>query len=94
MADKGFNIQDILAVHCVRLMAPPMMTKSKISVCASTSTRGIAHHEYIYNSTNDKEAQDFHNFEKTPTLTFKAYIGPIVKVVASLVNHQPCVIKS
>ena len=30
MADKGFNIQDILAVHGVRLMAPPMMTKSKI----------------------------------------------------------------
>ena len=47
MADKGFNIQDILAVHGVRLMAPPMMTKSKVSVCASTSTPGIVHHEYI-----------------------------------------------
>ena len=31
MANDGFNIQDILAVHGVRLMAPPMMTKSKIS---------------------------------------------------------------
>jgi hypothetical protein len=42
MADKGFNIQDLLAVRNARLMAPPIMAKNKESACASTATRRVA----------------------------------------------------
>ena len=30
MADKGFNVQDILALKHVRLLAPPIMSKGKV----------------------------------------------------------------
>ena len=67
MADNGFNIQDILAVNGVRLMTPAMMTKSKISVCASTSTRRIApsraHIERMI-----RKLKVFNNFENTPAI--------------------------
>ena len=39
MADKGFNIQDLLAIRNARLIAPPIMTKSNVSARASTATR-------------------------------------------------------
>ena len=42
MADKGFNIQDQLALHETRLLAPPLMRKGNISAGASTATRRIA----------------------------------------------------
>ena len=42
MADKGFNIQDLLAIHGVRLMAPPVMRKENVSACASTLTWRVA----------------------------------------------------
>ena len=93
MADKGFNIQDILAVQGVRLMAPPMMTKSKISACASTSTRRIATSR-VHIERMIRKLKIFKILRRVLPLTFKAYIGSIVKVVASLVNLQPCVIKS
>ena len=42
MGDKGFNIQDLLALHEAKLMAPQMMRKNTVSYKASTATRGIA----------------------------------------------------
>ncbi len=42
MADKGFNIQDLLALHETRLLAPPLMRKGNISAGSSTATRQIA----------------------------------------------------
>ena len=39
MADKGFNIQDLLAIHYTVLIAPPMMRKNNVSALASTATR-------------------------------------------------------
>ena len=68
IADKGFNSQVILAVHGVRLIALPMMTKSKISVCASTSTRRIATSRVHIERINDKQAQDYRHFEKNPAI--------------------------
>ena len=38
MTDKGFNIQDILALHHVYLLAPQIMTKNNISPKATTLT--------------------------------------------------------
>ena len=42
MADKGFNIQDLLALHDTVLIAPPMMRKTNVSARASTATRRVA----------------------------------------------------
>ena len=42
MASKGFNIQDLLAIHRVRLIAPPIMTNNTVSARASTATRRVA----------------------------------------------------
>ena len=39
MADKGFNIQDLLAIYDTVLIAPPMMRKNNVSAGASTATR-------------------------------------------------------
>ena len=92
MADNGFNIQDILAVRGVRLMTSPMMTKSKISVCAFTSIRRIAiSPEHIERML--RKLKILIIFRRLLPLTFKAYIGSIVKVVASLANLQPGIIE-
>ena len=42
MADKGFNTQDLLALHDTVLTAPPMMRKNNVSARASTATRRVA----------------------------------------------------
>jgi len=42
MADKGFNIQDILARQETVLIAPPIMRKNNVSARASTATRRVA----------------------------------------------------
>ena len=41
MADKGFNIQDYLALHETVLIAPPIIRKN-VSARASTATRRVA----------------------------------------------------
>ena len=78
MANDGFNIQDILAVHGVRLMAPPMMTKSKISVCTFKSTRRIAispvHIERMIRKLNILII-----LRRILPLTLNAYIGSMLK---------------
>ena len=42
MADKGFNVQDYLALHETVLIAPPIMRKNNVSARASTATRRVA----------------------------------------------------
>ena len=42
MSDKGFNIQDLLALHEAILLVPPIMRKGAASSKASTVTRRIA----------------------------------------------------
>ena len=82
MADKGFNIQDLLAVRGVRLMAPPIMRKDNVSACAYTLTRRVA-----------TKRVHVERMISLP-LTFKGYISAIIKVIASLVNLQPRIIKT
>ena len=36
MADKGFNIQDLMVLHKARVIAPPLTRKETISSKAST----------------------------------------------------------
>lgn len=42
MADTGFNVEDLLALKHVQLLAPPIMSKGKVSSKATTMTRRIA----------------------------------------------------
>ena len=41
MADKGFNIQDLIALHDTVLIAAPMMRRNNVSARASTATRQV-----------------------------------------------------
>lgn len=93
MADKGFNIQDILALHGVRLIAPPIMRKNNKSAFASTVTRRIAN-KRVHIERTVRKLKVFKILSKCISLTLKGYIGSIIKVIASLVNLQPCIIKT
>ena len=42
MADKGFNIRDLLALKSAVLIAPPIMPSKNVSSHASTATRRVA----------------------------------------------------
>ena len=42
MPDKGFNIQDLLAIKSAVLIAPPIMSSKNVSSHASTATRRVA----------------------------------------------------
>ena len=92
MADKGFNIQDYLALHETVLIAPPIMRKN-VSARASTATRRVAtarvHIERII-----KRLKSFNFIRGVSPLTFKPYIGSAVTVCAILVNLQPPIIKA
>ena len=93
MADKGFNIQDYLALHETVLNAPPIMRKNNVSARASTATRRVAtsrvHIERII-----KRLKSFTFFKGVILLTCKPYVSSAVTVCAILVNLQPSVIKA
>ena len=92
MADKGFNIQDLLAIRDARLIAPPIMAKNNVSAYASTATRRIAtgrvHVERII-----RKLKCYRILQGVIPLTVKGYVTSIVKVCAALVNLQPSLIK-
>lgn len=91
MADKGFNIQDYLALHETVLIAPPIMRKNNVSARASTATRRVAtarvHIERII-----KRLKSFTFLRGVIPLTCKPYISSAVNVCAALVNLQPSII--
>ena len=93
MADKGYNIQDYLALHETVLIAPPIVRKNTISARASTATRRVAtarvHIERII-----KRLKSFNFFRGVIPLSCKPYIGSAVTVCAILVNLQPSIIKA
>ena len=41
MADKGFDIQDLLALREVRLVSQPMLRKDNVCATTSTATRRV-----------------------------------------------------
>ena len=92
MADKGFNIQDLLAIKGAALIAPPIMSSKNVSSYASTATRSVAtsrvHVERII-----RKIKCFSVVRGVIPLTFKSYITSIVRVCAAIVNLQPSIIK-
>ena len=92
MADKGFIIQDLLALRHVKLIAPPLMRKGKISSKASTSTRRIAKPR-VHVERLIRKLKCLAILRGVIPLTFKPYCSTIVKVCAALVNLQPSIIQ-
>lgn len=92
MADKGFNIQDLLALHHTRLLAPPIMKKGKISAEASTATRRVAKPR-VHVERLIRKLKCYSILRGVIPLTLKPYVNSIIKVCAALVNLQPSIIQ-
>jgi len=93
MADKGFNIQDYLAVHETVLIVPPIMQKNNISARASTATRRVAAAR-VHIERMIKRLKSFNFFRGVIPLTCKPSIGSAVTVCPIIVNLQPSIIKA
>jgi hypothetical protein len=91
MADKGFNIQDLLALHHVRLISPPIMHKDNVGTHAATMTRRVAT-KRIHIERIIQRLKSFGILQGVIPLTMKSYIDSIVSVCAALVNLQPQII--
>ena len=92
MADKGFNIQDYLALHDTLLIAPPIMRKNNVSARASTATRRVAtsrvHIERIIKRLKSLLfLKGLFHLHVNHTLA-------LLSLCAILVNLQPSVIKA
>ena len=83
MTDKGFNIQDILAIPQVYLLA-----KSKVSPKATALTRRIARARF-HVERMIRKVKLFRILRSPITLTIKPYINAIVTVCGkpSLINY-------
>ncbi|CAB4032431.1 Hypothetical predicted protein [Paramuricea clavata] len=92
MADKGFNIQDLLAVCNARLIAPPILAKNKESAHASTATRRVARAR-VHVESMIRKLKCYRILKGVITLSLKGYITSIVSVSAALVNMQPILIR-
>ena len=88
MADKGFNIQDLLALHETRLIAPPIMKKDNVSAAAATLTRRIARVR-VHIERMIRKLKCFNILKGAMPLTMKPYVNSVVTVCAALVNLQP-----
>lgn len=84
MADKGFNIQDLLA--------RPIMAKNNVSARGSTATRRVARGR-VHVECMIRKLKCYRILKGVITLTLKAYITSIVRVCAALVNLQPSLIR-
>ena len=91
MADKGFNIQDLLALRETRLLAPPLMRKSNVCAGSSTATRRIATVR-VHVERMIRKLKGFTILKNVQPLTMKPYVNSVVTVCAALVNLQPSVI--
>ena len=93
MGDKGFNIQDLLAIHNVGLLAPPITRKNNVCAITSTATRRVAairvHVERVI-----RKLKGFTILKRALSLTMKPCISLLVTVCAALVNLQPNAIQN
>ena len=92
MADKGFNIQDLLALRQTKLLAPPLMKKGKDSAKASTMTRRIAK-LWVHVERLIRKLKCFTILTGVIPLTLEQYVNSIIQVCAALVNLQSSIIE-
>ena len=89
MADKGFNIQHLLAIYDTVLIAPPMMRKNNVSAGASTATRRVATSR-VHIERMIRRLKSFNFLRGVIPLTCKTYVSSAITVCAILViyNHR------
>ena len=92
MADKEFNIQDLLAIKGAALIAPPNMSSKNVSSYASTATRRVATSR-VHVERNIRKIKCFSVVGGVIPLKFKSYITSIVRVCAAIANLQPSIIR-
>lgn len=92
MADKGFNIQDVLTIHNAWLIAPPAKPKNKVSSRTSTATRRVANSR-VHVECMIRKLKCFKILRGVIPLTIKSDVTSIIQVCAAIVNLQPCLIK-
>ena len=92
MADKGFNIQDLLALHDTVLIAPPVMRKNNVSARTSTARRRVATSK-VHIERMIRRLQWFNFLRGVIPLTCKPYLSFAITVCAILVNLKPSIIK-
>ena len=85
MADKGFNVQDLLALKETRLFAPPIMGKGKVPAKATTMTRRVANVR-IHVERIIRKLKCFGIVRGVIPLSLKPFASSIIKVCACLVN--------
>ena len=93
MADKGFNIQDLLALHEVRLLAPPLLRKNNVCATTSTATRRVAAVR-VHVERMIRKLKGFTILKGALPLTMKPYVSSLVTDCAALVNLQPNAIQN
>ena len=91
MADKGFNIQDLLALHHVRLIAPPIMYTGNVGAHSATR-QGEWQQRRIHVERVISSLKSFNILKGVIPLTMKSYIDSIITVCSALVNLQPRII--
>jgi hypothetical protein len=91
MADKGFNVQDLFVLKHVRLLAPPIMSKGKVSAKATTLMRRIAKSR-VHVERMIRKLKCFQLIRVVIPLTLKPYASSIIRVCACLVNLSPTII--
>ena len=92
MADKGFNIQDLLALREVRLVAPPMLRKDNVCATTSTAARRVAAIR-VHVERMIRKLKGFTISKGDLPLTMKPYVSSLVTVCAALVNLKPKIIQ-
>ena len=92
MADKGFNIQDLLALCETKLLAPPLMRKGNLSARMSTVTHRIANVR-VHVERMIRKLKCFTILKGPLPLTMKPYVDAVITVCAALVNLRPNVIQ-
>ncbi|XP_028393230.1 uncharacterized protein LOC114541973 [Dendronephthya gigantea] len=88
MADKGFNIQDLLALKEAKLLAPPLLRKGNVSAVTSTQTRRVATIR-VHIERMIRKLKCFTILKGAFPLTMKPHVNSIIAVCAALVNLQP-----
>ena len=90
MLSLQIKVQDLFAQKHVRLLAPPLMAKGRVSPKATTMTRRIArvrvHVERLIKKLKLKLIRG------NIPLTMKPYASSIIRVCACLVNLNPTII--
>lgn len=93
MADKGFNIGDLLAVKQVALNVPPFRRgQTQLSEQEVTETRSIAKLR-VHVERAIRRLKEFHIFDSDIALSTLGSVNQIYTVALLLTNFQPPLIK-